>query len=157
MSLQETLRRLREDRRMTLDDVSKLVGVSRQTIQKYESGVIANIPLENIEKLAAAYGVSPARLTGWADGAPDDGDEELAYILDVYTSLNTEGRVELASYAKYLSSQERFCRREPAYAVAAYGGGIRRFAPLNQAAGDGADRDADSQEKGMSRRGGDVL
>lgn len=138
MSLQETLRWLREARGMTLDEVSKRVGVSRQTIQKYESGVIAHIPLENIEKLAAAYGVPPARLMGWTEDA-EQADEDRAYILDLYASLNTEGRVELASYAKYLSSQERFCRREPVYTVAAHGGGVWRVLPATP-----------TQEEGMA-------
>ncbi len=145
MSLQETLRRLREVRGMTLDEVSKRVGVSRQTIQKYESGVIANIPLENIEKLAVAYGVPPARLMGWSDGAAEEEDEERAYILDIYASLNTEGRVELASYAKYLSSQERFCRRHPVYTVAAHGGGVWRFPPTEPAQEEGMAHEPDGE------------
>ena len=50
---------------MTLEDVAKIVGVSRQTIQRYESGVISNIPSDKIEKLADIYHKSPTDLMGW--------------------------------------------------------------------------------------------
>lgn len=50
---------------MTLEEVAKIVGVSRQTIQRYESGVISNIPSDKIELLAKALKTTPAALMGW--------------------------------------------------------------------------------------------
>lgn len=52
---------------MTLEDVAKIVGVTRQTIQKYESGIIPNIPSDKIELLASALETTPAYLMGWED------------------------------------------------------------------------------------------
>ena len=65
MKINEKIRSLRKQRDMTLDDVGKLVGVSRQTIQRYESGVISNIPYDNILLLAKAFNVHPGVLMGW--------------------------------------------------------------------------------------------
>ena len=60
---------------MTLDEVAQKVGVSRQTIQRYESGVIQNIPSDNIEKIANILGVSPGVLMGWE--SPDHTAEDI--------------------------------------------------------------------------------
>lgn len=65
--LKDNLKRARLLADMTLDDVAQKVGVSRQTIQRYESGVIQNIPSDNIEKIAKALNVSPGMLMGWEE------------------------------------------------------------------------------------------
>lgn len=68
MALNDRLRAARTSKGLTLDEVASKVGVSRQTIQRYESGVISNIPSDNIEKLAAALDTTPAELMGWDVG-----------------------------------------------------------------------------------------
>lgn len=59
------LKELRKKRGLTLEELAALLGTSKQTIHRYENGVIANIPHEKIERLASALGVSPAELMGW--------------------------------------------------------------------------------------------
>ena len=63
--LKDNLKAARLQAGMTLDEVAQKVGVSRQTIQRYESGVIQNIPSDNIEKIASILDVSPGVLMGW--------------------------------------------------------------------------------------------
>ncbi len=61
--------RIREERkrnRMTLEELALAVGTSKQTIQRYESGVIANIPNERIVAMAEALGTTPSNLLGWS-------------------------------------------------------------------------------------------
>ncbi len=63
-------KRIREQRklkRMTLEDLAIAVGTSKQTIQRYESGVIANIPNERIVAIAKALETSPSNLLGWSE------------------------------------------------------------------------------------------
>lgn len=50
---------------MTLEELSKHIGISRQTLSRYENGIIGNIPSDRIEKIAIALNVSPAQLMGW--------------------------------------------------------------------------------------------
>ena len=57
--LNRNIKKARLQQNMTLDDVAKIVGVSRQTIQRYESGVIGNIPSDKIEKIAMALRTTP--------------------------------------------------------------------------------------------------
>ena len=63
----ERIKLARQNKQMTLEDVAKIVGVTRQTIQKYESGIIPNIPSDKIELLASALETTPAYLMGWED------------------------------------------------------------------------------------------
>lgn len=57
------LKRLAVDK--TLEDVAKIVGVSRQTLSRYENGIISNIPSDKIELLAKALQTTPGYLMGW--------------------------------------------------------------------------------------------
>lgn len=67
----ERIRNARIARQMTLEEVAKIVNVSRQTIQRYESGVIGNIPSDNIELLSKALNVTPAYIMGWEKETDD--------------------------------------------------------------------------------------
>ena len=71
MKLRYNIHNRRVSQNMTLEDLAKLVGPSKQTIQRYESGVIGNIPSDKIEKLAEALKCSPADLMGWNDDKND--------------------------------------------------------------------------------------
>ena len=55
----------RKNAGLTMEELGKMVGVSRATIKRYESGEIANIPDDRIEKIAKATKVSEAFLMGW--------------------------------------------------------------------------------------------
>lgn len=72
--LKDNLKAARLQAGMTLDEVAQKVGVSRQTIQRYESGVIQNIPSDNIEKIASILDVSPGVLMGWESPDHTAGD-----------------------------------------------------------------------------------
>ena len=74
MQFKDRIKHLRESQDKTLEDVAKIVGVSRQTIQKYESGTIQNVPFERVELLAKALTVSPGYLMDW-EREPGDLDQ----------------------------------------------------------------------------------
>lgn len=75
MAIKDRLKYRRNELEMTLEDVAQIVGVTRATIQKYENGIISNIPSDKIELLAKALQVSPSYLMGW-DEAVIDGIRE---------------------------------------------------------------------------------
>lgn len=64
------MRLARINNEKTLEEVAKAVGVSRQTIQRYETGIISNIPSDKIEGIANALNVTPGYLMGW-EQSPD--------------------------------------------------------------------------------------
>lgn len=71
MEVGELLKKLRIEKDLSLDDVAKQLGLARQTLYKYETGLITNIPLTRIEELAKIYNVTPGYITGWEDDDVD--------------------------------------------------------------------------------------
>jgi repressor LexA len=63
--IRDRLKSRRLEQHLTLEEVAAAIGVTRQTVQKYESGVIPNIPSDKIELLANALETTPAYLMGW--------------------------------------------------------------------------------------------
>lgn len=65
MSLKENIKKRRLELDLTLEQVAKKLLISKPTLQRYESGVISNIPSDKIEKLAKILDTTPAALMGW--------------------------------------------------------------------------------------------
>lgn len=57
---------------MTQEELGKKVGVTKATINKYETGVVPNLKRPRIEALAKALNVSPEFLMGWSDDPGQD-------------------------------------------------------------------------------------
>jgi len=68
MTLRQNIYAKRKALNMTLEEVAQKIDTSKQTIQRYESGVIGNIPSDKIEKLAKVFECSPSDLMGWDNG-----------------------------------------------------------------------------------------
>lgn len=65
--LASKIKRLRLEKRMTLEQVANIVGVGKSTVRKWETGMIANMGRDKIALLATALGTTPAYLMGWDD------------------------------------------------------------------------------------------
>lgn len=65
MSIGDRIKVAREQKGLTQEELGKLCGTTKQTIFKYESGIVTNIPLDRLERIAHAVSVSPAYLMGW--------------------------------------------------------------------------------------------
>ncbi len=61
----ERLKISREKLKMSQIDVADKVGVSKQTLYKYENGIISTIPYDKIYNFAKLYNVSPSYLVRW--------------------------------------------------------------------------------------------
>lgn len=105
MRINEKIKSLRKQKDMTLEDVAKKVGVSRQTIQRYESGVISNIPYDSIMGLAKAFNVHPGVLMGWdaaKEQLEDATDLEKLRMSKEYYERVTGPRKKDAAFMFYL-------------------------------------------------------
>ena len=69
MSLGNNIKHARKAAGLTQEDIPKEIGVSKQTVQKYESGVITTISSDKIEIIAKLLKTTPAKLMGWEDGS----------------------------------------------------------------------------------------
>ena len=70
MSIGAKIKAARESANMTQEELGLRCGTTKQTIFKYETGVVTNIPLNRLEQIAEAIGVSPAYLMGWEETVP---------------------------------------------------------------------------------------
>lgn len=74
MEFRNAIKQRRLELGLTLEDVGKVVGVSKTTIQRWESGVIENQRRDKLELLAKALHISPGELLGWETSDYDDDD-----------------------------------------------------------------------------------
>ncbi len=65
---------LRRESGMSYQELADATGLSKSTLQRYETGDIKNIPLSKLKSLASALNVSPAELMGWEDVELSDND-----------------------------------------------------------------------------------
>ena len=71
---------LRESKGLTQEELGKLVGTTKQTIFKYETGKIENIPYSRIEDIAKVFDCAPGDILGWSreNNAEDDAEKSLS-------------------------------------------------------------------------------
>lgn len=76
MDISRKIRELRAKQDLTLEAVGAYVGVSKATVQRWESGDIKNMRRDKIAKLAEVLGTTPGELVGWTD-SPEEEPVEL--------------------------------------------------------------------------------
>lgn len=67
MEFKDLVKKRREMLHLTLEEVGKRTGVSKATVQRWESGEIENVRRDKIVKLAKALETTPAYLMGWEE------------------------------------------------------------------------------------------
>lgn len=84
----ERIKALVEESNMSYQDLEKLTGIKKSSLQRYASGVATKIPLDVIEKLSAAFNVSQEYLMGWDEKKDSPSDPELTegekILLDLF-------------------------------------------------------------------------
>lgn len=79
MTIGEKIKKARELNNIAQVDLATTIGISKQTLYKYENGIITNIPSDKIEAIAKALGTTPAYLMGWNE---NNADSELQEYLE---------------------------------------------------------------------------
>lgn len=67
MAIKDCIKEARLQKGYSQEELGKMIGVAKQTIQKYENGIISNIPSDKVEALAKALGTTPIALMGWEE------------------------------------------------------------------------------------------
>ena len=65
MNIGEKIKALRTKLDLTQEELADAAGTTKQTIHKYETGIIANIPASKVKALADKLDTTPAFLMGW--------------------------------------------------------------------------------------------
>lgn len=64
MEINERIKELRLQNKLTLEEVANIVGVTKATVQRWESGLFANMRRDKIASLAKALHTSPGYILG---------------------------------------------------------------------------------------------
>lgn len=65
MTMGEYIKKLREEKGWSQDELGQKVGVNRAAVQKWEKGTVENIKRSTIKELSKVLGVSPCDLMQW--------------------------------------------------------------------------------------------
>ena len=84
MTIGKRIKEKRLERKMSLDDLAKAASVKRQTIYKYENGIITDIPMKRVTAIANALCVDVPYLMGW------DITQEIDENGNICKSVNSE-------------------------------------------------------------------
>lgn len=115
MTLGDRIKFHRLQNEMSQEELGKRLGIGRAAVNKYEKGVVENVPIKTIERLANIFDITPQSLLGWDDQLPGLSYEtrvlkgvkhfygqnilELIYLV---ANLNGTGQAKVISYAEDL-------------------------------------------------------
>ena len=107
MEFKDLLKTKRKELGLTMEEVAHSVGVSKATVQRWESGEIANVRRDKIASLAKALKTTPAYLMGWEEEVTKPTDDELDnQIIKVFNRLSEEKQKQALDYLTFLASQD---------------------------------------------------
>lgn len=114
LTLGEKIRAARESAGLTQEDLGKLCKTTKQTIYKYETGIVTNIPIDKLEAIANALGIPAASLLGWENKKmPTEAGEHNVTDDDIKFALfGGSGEITDAMYEEVRSFADFVKRRE---------------------------------------------
>ena len=90
MTKGERIRDLRKSKGITQLDMAKLLSTTKQTISKYEKGIVTNIPSDRIEAMARLLDTTPEYILGWNDEETSDVEKNNDIIAEVVLKMRTD-------------------------------------------------------------------
>lgn len=117
----ERIARLRELMNIGQSELAERIGVSKQTLYKYENGIVSNVPSDKIEAMAKIFGVTPAYLMGWEESPtpqqtpvpnPDQLSSDEKTLVTNYRILDSTDRMKAQGYIEGLALDEKYQKKE---------------------------------------------
>lgn len=104
----------RKNAGLTLEELGSVVGVSRATIKRYETGEISNIPSDKIEKIAKATNVTESYIMGWETLVEDNAvfhasilkNVELLEMIEKFMKLSQADKMIINTMIQSLSEKK---------------------------------------------------
>lgn len=110
--IRKRIKNRRIELNLSLEDVSKITGVSKSTVKRYEDKSIGKVPISYIVDLAKALNVSPAWIMGWDDTkilvVNNDFNDSETEIINDYRKLNDLGKKQAKNAVKSFTFNPEF-------------------------------------------------
>jgi len=131
MNIGDRIRQLREDMNLTQEEVGKRIGVTKATINRYETGEI-DIKRTIAIKLAGVLDTTPSYIMGWCEVNQDikieKSQNELSLLeqinqmhgksvsegFSLYVQLDIEDRAEIRGTMKHMLTSEKYSKQDGA-------------------------------------------
>lgn len=107
MTIGEKIKLLRIQCNLTQEELANYANTTKQTIHKYETGIITNIPANKIKAISEKLGTTPAYLMGWeteSDKKSDYINLPPPNITEDYTTFPVE--VEIAAGYEHIALED---------------------------------------------------
>ncbi|WP_394874603.1 helix-turn-helix domain-containing protein [Clostridium neonatale] len=111
--MQEIMNRIKNRRielSLSYQELADKTGLSKSTLQRYETGAIRNMPLDKLEVLSKALDIDPSYLMGWKTQNTDNqklsNNENI--LLNNYNKLNSTGKEKLIEYSEDLAGNIKY-------------------------------------------------
>ena len=88
MKIGEKIKILRINLNLTQEELATAAKTTKQTIHKYETGIIANIPASKVKAIADKLETTPAYLMGWEENETAATNEDT--VSDIFVRLRQD-------------------------------------------------------------------
>lgn len=105
MTLSQLISERRRELGLTLEEVGNRIGVTRATVQRWESGNIKALKWTNAIQLAKALEIDPDELRNVAPERDDTLTDDERHLIDMYRRMSAPIRSVLLTNAEALAGQ----------------------------------------------------
>lgn len=95
------IREKRESLRLSQTELANKIGVSKQTLYKYENDIVTNIPSDVIERLSDNLGCSPSYIMGW------ENKDIIVEFTQKFKQLSQEQQEDVINYMDFIASKRK--------------------------------------------------
>lgn len=106
MTKGDRIKELRETAGLTQEDLAKKMNTTKQTIFKYEKGIVTNIPSDRIEELAALLNSTPEYILGWKKATKEDTEKNDVKVDVVNRLYNDDAFLNIVEKLNELTSAQ---------------------------------------------------
>lgn len=115
MTIGERIRERREALKINQTDLADKISVSKQTLYKYENGIVTNIPSNKIEEIAKALNTTPEFLMGWEKPKNSEmelladitGDPEMLEMIKKVLNMSVAQRMRVYGFIEGVYSENK--------------------------------------------------